>query len=291
MARKILFAGTPDIAVPSLMALLESHDIDVVGVMCPPDKKVGRKQILTPCAVKAEAMKQNVRIFEVQKKDDVLSVYQEMKPDLVVVIALGVIFPKEALDITPTVNIHFSLLPKWRGASPVQSAILNGDTVSGITLQKMIPQLDAGDILWQHKEEIGERGTRELWETWAQTSARALPELVRNYETLKPSPQDEALATHCGKFEKADGEIVPEKKTAEEIMRKYRAFDVWPGIFVTTQEGRVNIKTCSLNETENSVALPCKNGTTLWLQTIQLSGKSGAAATDVLRGRPNLFRR
>jgi methionyl-tRNA formyltransferase len=155
----------------------------------------------------------------------------------------------------------------------------------------MVPQLDSGDILWQHEEKIGERGTRELWETWAETSARALPDLVRNYETLKPSSQDESLVTHCGKFKKADGEVFPEKETAEEIMRKKRAFDVWPGIFVTTKEGIVKIETCSLQETKNSVALPCKNGTTLWLQTIQLSGKSGAAAADVLRGRPNLFRR
>lgn len=289
MARKILFAGTPAIAVPSLQALAATTDIEILGVMCPPDKKVGRKQILTPCAVKEEAMKQNMRIFEVQKKNDVLSVYQEMKPDLVVVIALGVIFPKEALDIAPTVNIHFSLLPKWRGASPVQSAILNGDILSGITLQKMVSQLDAGDVLWQHKEAIRERGTRELWETWAETSARALPDLVRNYETLPTVQQKENEATHCGKFEKADGEVFPEKETAEEIMRKYRAFNVWPGIFITTKDGSVKILECSLAPKENSLELPCKKDS-LWLQIIQVAGKSPTSAVDVVRGRPTLFR-
>jgi methionyl-tRNA formyltransferase len=289
MARKILFAGTPDIAVPSLQAIAETNDIEILGVMCPPDKKIGRKQILTPCAIKSEAVKQNIRIFEVQNKNDVLAVYQETKPDLVVVIALGVIFPKEALDIAPTVNIHFSLLPKWRGASPVQSALLNGDTVSGITLQKMVPQLDAGDILWQHKEEIGNRGTRKLWETWAKTSAQALPNLIQNYETFTSVPQNENEATHCGKFEKTDGEVFPDKETAEEIMRKKRAFDVWPGIFIITKEGTVKILECSLNPEENSIELVCKEGS-LWIQMVQIAGKSPASAVDVVRGRPTLFR-
>lgn len=289
MARKILFAGTPDIAVPSLQTIAATGDIEILGVMCPPDKKIGRNQILTPCAVKSEAVKQNIRIFEVQNKNDVLAVYQETKPDLVVVIALGVIFPKEALDIAPTVNIHFSLLPKWRGASPVQSALLYGDTVSGITLQKMVPRLDAGDILWQHKEEIGNRGTRELWETWAKTSAQALPNLIQNYETFTAIPQNENEATHCGKFEKTDGEVFPEKETAEEIMRKYKAFDVWPGIFVTTKEGVVKILECSLDLKENCIELACKEGS-LWIQMVQIAGKSPALAVDVLRGRPTLFR-
>ncbi len=289
MARKILFAGTPAIAVPSLQALAAIADIEILGVMCPPDKKVGRKQTLTPCAVKREAVKQNLKIFEVQKKNDVLSVYQKIKPDLVVVIALGVIFPKEALDIAPTVNIHFSLLPQWRGASPVQSAILNGDLVSGITLQKMVPQLDAGDILWQHKEKIGKRGTQELWKKWAETSASAISELVLNFETLTPFPQDESLATHCGKFEKADGEVFPAQETAEEIMRKFRAFDVWPGIFITTKDGSVKILECSLAPKENSLELPCKKDS-LWLQIIQVAGKSPTSAVDVVRGRPTLFR-
>ena len=290
MTQKILFAGTPDIALPSLKSLAKTPDIEILGVLCPQDKKVGRKQILTPCAVKQEAIKQNLKVFEIQNKNDILSVYQTLKPELVVVIALGIIFPKEALDITPTINVHFSLLPKWRGASPVQSAILNGDHISGITLQKMVPQLDAGDILWQYEEEIGAKGTRELWEKWAETSALALPDLVRNYKILSPLSQDESQATHCGKFKKADGEIFPEKETAEEIMRKKRAFDVWPGIFISTPNGSVKILECSQKKIDkNSISLVCKEGT-LWLQTIQRAGKSPASAIDVVRSRPTLFR-
>lgn len=288
MTRKIIFAGTPQIAVPSLKSLAASSEIEILGVLCPPDKKVGRKQILTPCAVKVEAKKLGFPIFEVEKKNDILTCYQKLQPELSVVIALGIIFPAEALSITPTVNIHFSLLPKWRGASPVQSSILSGDTTSGITLQKMVPQLDAGDILWQHTEKIENRGTRELWDNWAQKSAENLPELIKNFETLPSLPQEENKATHCGKFEKKDGEIFPHKETAEKIMKKFRAFDVWPGIFVTTKDGLVKILECSLLEKENSVELLCKKGS-LWIQTVQLAGKSPAAATDVVRGRPTLF--
>jgi len=290
MARKILFAGTPDIAVPSLKSLAADSDIEIIGVLCPPDKKIGRKQIITPCAVKDIAKTLNIPIFEVEKKNDILSAYKETKPDLVVVIALGVIFPAQALEIAPTVNVHFSLLPKWRGASPVQSAILNGEEVSGITLQKMVLKLDAGDILWQHTENIDNRDTKELWASWAQESAQALPELVKNFETLPALPQKEEDATHCGKFEKADGEVFPEKETAEIIWRKYRAFTVWPGIFMNTKYGDTKLIECSQEQTPDSIELLCKEGS-LWLQKIQLSGKSVVPAVDVLRGRPDIFRR
>ncbi len=290
MARKILFAGTPDIAVPSLKSLAANPDIEIIGVLCPPDKKVGRKQILTPCAIKDIAKTLNLPVFEVEKKNDILSVYNETKPNLVVVIALGVIFPAQALEIAPTVNVHFSLLPKWRGASPVQSAILNGEEVSGITLQKMVSKLDAGDILWQHSENIDNRDTKELWASWAQESAQALPELVKNFETLPAFPQKEEDATHCGKFEKPDGEVFPEKETAEIIWRKYRAFNVWPGIFMNTKYGNMKLIECSQEQTPHGIELLCKEGS-LWLQKIQLSGKSVVLAVDVLRGRPDIFRR
>ncbi len=289
MARKILFAGTPDIAVPSLEALATDSDIEILGVLCPPDKKAGRKQILTPCAVKETARSLNIPVFEVGEKADVLSVYNTLNPELVIVIALGVIFPEEALKITPTINVHFSLLPKWRGASPVQSAILNGDQVSGITLQKMVKELDAGDILWQHSENIDNRSTKELWNSWSQKSAQVLPELVKNFGDISPVPQKTENVTHCGKFKKLDGEVSPKKETAEDIWRKYRAFDVWPGIFMMTNYGTVKLIECSQKNIENSVKLPCKEGS-LWLQKVQLSGKSVVSAVDIVRGRPDIFR-
>jgi methionyl-tRNA formyltransferase len=268
MARKILFAGTPDIAVPSLKSLAADSDIEIIGVLCPPDKKIGRKQIITPCAVKDIAKTLNIPIFEVEKKNDILAIYNDLRPNLVVVIALGVIFPTEALEIAPTINVHFSLLPKWRGASPVQSALLNGDKVSGITLQKMVSKLDAGEILWQHSENIDNRDTKELWASWAQESAQALPELVKNFETLSALPQKEEDATHCGKFEKTDGEVFPEKETADLIWRKYRAFTVWPGIFMNTKYGDMKIIECSQKQAPDSIELLCKEDS-LWLQKIQ----------------------
>ena len=289
MARKILFAGTPDIAVPALESLARDKNIEVVGVMCPPDKKVGRKQIITPCAVKKSASALGLKVFHVEKKSDVVVVYEELKPELVVVIALGVIFPEEALKISPTVNVHFSLLPKWRGASPVQSAILQGDKVSGITLQKMVRELDAGDILWQKEEEIGERSTRQLWHDWAEMTANHLPALAKDFEILEAVPQDASLATKCGKFKKSDGEIHPKDETAEMVIKKYRAFDVWPGIFVKTSLGNVKIIECSKDKDDNSVELKCKKGS-IWLQKIQIPGKSVAIAKDVVNGNQEVFR-
>ncbi len=151
MKKRILFFGTPEIAVPALEILAKNSNIEIVGVGCPGDKKVGRKRILTPCAVKKCAERLGIEVFSVNNKSEVAEIYETIKFDLAIVIAFGVIFPAKILNIPEfgTVNVHFSLLPKLRGASPVQSAILAGKKENGITFQQMVKELDAGDILWQ----------------------------------------------------------------------------------------------------------------------------------------------
>lgn len=290
MTTRVFFFGTPEIAVPALRTLVADNAIEVVGVGTPPAKPVGRKRVITPCQTRAVAEDLGLPVHDVSDRTGVAKIYAKHTFDLAVVIAFGVIFPADVLEKIPTLNVHFSLLPKYRGASPVQAAILAGDKISGITVQKMVAELDAGPIVWATQELMNERTTAQLWSDWANTTAEQLPEIIKNYDESVLEPQDETFATHCGKFSKSDGEIVPSRETSEQVWRKFRAFDPWPGIWMQSSRGVVKILKCSLKKTPGSVALPCKNSE-IYLEKIQLAGKSAAPAADVLRGAPDLLDR
>lgn len=292
----IFFWGTPSLSSPALTALAQDERFTIVGVGVPVDKKVGRKQTLTPCAVKQTALELNLPIFELSSKAELVSVAQQVNFDLGIVIAFGMIFPNEVLEKPKhgIINVHFSLLPQYRGASPVQSALLSGDSISGITWQKMKPALDAGDIIAQKEYNIVEKKTSELFRFWGEETALLLPEIVNQYaieETIVPQPQNESKATFCTKFTKQDGEVFPETQTAPEIYQKLNAFDIWPGVFISKDVGNIKLIEASLVEKESSTSIPCADNTTLFLQTIQVPGKRAAPALDVLRGNPNIFRR
>jgi len=145
--KKILFFGTPEIANPSLEKIVSLENYEIVGVAVFPDRKVGRKQLLTPCPVKKRALELNLKIIEIANKEELVELHNNFDFDLGIVIAYGLIFPQEILETGKYVNVHFSLLPLYRGASPVQSAILNNELESGITWQRMVYELDAGNIL------------------------------------------------------------------------------------------------------------------------------------------------
>ncbi len=291
--KNILFFGTPEIAVPSLEALIADETVHIVGVGTPPDKPVGRKQILTPCPVKKYAEDYDLPIFEIGNKADVVKVFQENEVDLAIVIAFGVIFPEEILNLPRlgTVNVHFSLLPQYRGASPVQSAILNGDTVSGITFQKMVKKLDAGDTLWQKPSPIENKKTSELWDFFARETAKEMPHFLEAYfdKKIVPEPQKEEEATFCHKFEKADGLVDPKSETAEMIYRKYLAFDVWPKIFMETDKGPMKLTEISLEEKAGVYPLFCEENTKLYISKAQLAGKKEMSIGDILRGNSGLL--
>ena len=309
MKKRIFFFGTPEIAVPALEKLaLQSNsgqaknsNIEIVGVGCPSDKKVGRKRVLTPCPVKKSAKNLGLKVYEVNNKKEVREIYEKIDFDLAIVIAFGVIFPAKILDIPKfgTINVHFSLLPKFRGASPVQSAILAGEKESGITFQQMVKELDAGDILWQKSWNIENKKTSELWNFFAEKTAEEFPEFLEKLFTnnLQKLPQDANLSTFCGKFEKADGEIFPEKEAAEEIWRKFLAFDIWPGIFISTKYGKVKLGEIKFISSEaekrdfveNSFALKCADNSVIYILQAQIPGKKMMPIIDVLRGKPDLF--
>jgi len=278
---RIFFFGTPDIAVSSLVALANDPTVEIVGVGVFPDRPVGRKQVLTPCPVKVSARELNLPLFEIPNKQALIDICAQVDYDLGVVIAFGMIFPEAILEV-PTINVHFSLLPRYRGASPVQAAILNGDSLSGITWQQMVKALDAGDILHQVEHEIESKSTAELWSEMAKKTAQIFPQFIQDYlaNKLQKRVQDDSQATFCGKFSRRDGEVLPNIETATDIYRKYLAFDPWPGIFLETERGRCKILECHLTPKKSTVPFACAGNTELYLETVQFAGKTAQAASN-----------
>ncbi len=285
--KRILFFATPEIAVPSLETLAELENVEIVAVCTFPDRKVGRKQILTSCPVKVSAQSLGLRIEEVWSKEDLKNIVNKYDFDLGIVIAFGMIFPKEVLESGKFVNIHFSLLPQYRGASPVQSAILKGDKVSGITFQQMKFALDAGDILLQKKYSIEGKKTSTVFRDFAKYTAELFPEFLD--QDPDPQIQDEKKATFCTKFTKTDGEIFPTKETAQTVYQKFLAFDLFPGIYIKTNKGDLKLTEVSLEPSEHAFALPCDKDTVLFIKQAQVPGKTPMGIQDILRGNPRLL--
>ena len=227
MPLKIVFMGTPDYAKIILETLIDRYE--VVAVYTQPDKPVGRKKILTPPPVKELAIKYDILVFQPDNLKNQAQTIQKLNPDFIVVAAFGQILPKDILDIAPCINLHASLLPKYRGASPIQSAILNGDKYSGITAMNMEEGLDSGDILGYEYCEIGDKTALELFDELAHIAASFTPFIIDNYSKIKPLKQNDVLSSYSPKITKNDGKI--EFDDALDIWRRYRAFSHWPGIW------------------------------------------------------------
>ena len=279
----IIFAGTPEFAVPSLKALVDSPDFDVNLVISQPDKPVGRKQEFVPTPVKQVA--QTLGIEVAQPENINAFPFPLSSFDFLVVVAYGQILKQPILDapkIAP-VNLHASLLPRWRGASPMQSSILHDDKETGVTIQRMVKALDAGPVLSQAKLPLkGDETITNLHDTLAAMGAKLLPETLR--QPLTETKQDEAEATICHKLTRDMGALNPLNMTAEEVHRYVRALVPWPGVTIATDNTRIKILESSLVEVPHSVPLICKNSV-LYLITVQPPGKAAMAADAWQHGR------
>ena len=229
--------GTGDIALPSLQWLLEAKTCKVVGVFTQPDRPVGRKLVLTPPKTKVLAQNAGIPVFQPERlrEENAMQSLRELEPDLIVVMAYGQILKKEVIDL-PTiacVNLHASILPRHRGAAPIQGAIRDGDAESGITLMHIDVGLDSGDIILIERCPIEETETGEtLHDKLADLAPVALAKGVEQFsaKTATHTPQVEAEVTHIGKLTREDGEI-DWTKSATEIERLIRAYDPWPGTY------------------------------------------------------------
>lgn len=245
---KIVFFGTPDVSASVLGSLIEAG-YEIPLVITNPDEPVGRKHIITPPPVKILANKLSLNTLQPEKIDlEVIEKIKSSGADIGIVVAYGKILPQALIDIFPKgmLNIHYSLLPKYRGASPVENAILSDDKKTGVTIQKLVFKLDAGPTIGVREIEIDNKiTTPELKDLLTETGINLLLEILPKYlnDEITPVEQDESLSTHCKKINKSDGEI---KENDSDINKwlKYRAYFGWPGIFYFDENGkRVKITT------------------------------------------------
>lgn len=243
---RIIFAGTPDFAVPPLEALAASLH-SVVGVYTQPDRPAGRGRQSRPSAVKARAQALNLPVFQpaTLRDADVQQQLRELRPDLMVVVAYGLILPQAVLDIPQhgCINIHASLLPRWRGAAPIQRAILAGDQETGITIMRMDAGLDTGPMLMQlgcpiEAEDTAASLHDRLAKLGVEGLLRSLPSLEAG--TLRPQPQGDAGVTYAAKIEKAEAGL-DWQRPAVELSRQVRAFNPWPVAFSVLQGKPVRV--------------------------------------------------
>lgn len=304
---RTIFMGTSPLAETALKRLIEEQ-YNLVGVFTKADKKVGRKQELRPTPVKKLAEANNIPVFEPRRfSEEAVSGLRELKPDLIIVAAYGKILPKDVLDMPGfgCINIHASLLPKFRGPSPIQNALLAGKRETGITIMLMDEHVDTGDILIQEKMPIAPRDTfatlhDKLALLGADLLARTLPLWIGR--KIEPVPQDHGKATLCQLIEREDGHIFWEEE-AQAIYNRYRALHPWPGIFSFWRtEGsllRLKLLEVSLHSTDPAVKhqtgeifeLGDKIGVqtlkgVIVIEKLQLEGKKPMSAGDFVNGYP-----
>ncbi len=238
---KIIFFGTPSVSADILQTLYDAT-YEISAVITNPDAPVGRKHILTSSPVKILAEKLGLPILQPEKLSEIDWSKFDLDQSIGIIVAYGKIIPQSISDAFPKgmLNIHYSLLPKYRGASPVEQAILAGDEKTGVAIQKLVFKLDAGPIVSMEEVPINENVTTpELKTELTRVGSKLLIEILPKYLAgeITLVEQDESEATHCGKIEKADGEI-KETDSDLEKWRKYRAYFGWPGVFYFDSEGK-----------------------------------------------------
>ena len=232
----ILFAGTPNSSANILQSLINDNDFNIVGVLTQPDKKGKRGNQLLESEVSVLAKQHDIPLYKPidLKKDSILNKIKLIKADYLIVIAYGKILPDWLIDMPKicSINIHFSLLPEYRGASPIQSALLNGDKKTGITYMKISSELDAGDILSSYEIDIKDSDNKLiLEENLTSLCVDNISEVLKNISNNKISfkAQDNAKATYCKKITKKDS-LINFDNESKNIINKFRAYFVWPGV-------------------------------------------------------------
>lgn len=297
MSKKILFMGTPDYATTIFEELLNSS-YELVGLFTQPDKPVGRKQVLTPPHIKQFCINKELSlpIYQPEKlrgNTEAKEQIEALNPDFIIVAAYGQILPKEILDIAPCINLHASLLPKYRGASPIQESLLNDDNFTGVTSMFMEEGLDSGDILGLQYLKI--TPTMEVAEAFAKLSdiaAKLTITTLNDFDKIKPKKQNEAEVSFCKKIKKEDGLVSLED--AKALFLKYKAYSYWPGVFL---ESGLKLKDIELIDESSSnkegelleiakdyIILGCVKGS-LKIKTLQAPSKKAVNSADYIRGQ------
>ena len=289
MSMKILFMGTPDFALFSLRALVEAGE-DIIGVVTQPDKPKGRGYTLTPPPVKVYAMEKGIPVYQPNtlRGEEFAELLEELSPDLIIVVAYGKILPANVLEFPKygCINVHGSILPAYRGAAPMQRAIMEGQTETGITTQMMADGIDTGDILLISKVAIQENDNFEtmhdkLGECGANTLLETLKELRAG--TLTRTKQDDSLATYAAKIEKSDC-LIDFTKSANEVHNQIRGLSPIPLAFTYTPDGKMlKVTATEIAKREGTLALA---GTVLSLNGGKIEVACGVGSVSILSVLP-----
>lgn len=300
---RIVFMGSPSFALPSLNAL-HAAGASIVGIVTQPDKPVGREHTARATAVAHRAHELDFPVFKPKglKKEENRTFLWDLHPDLVVVVAYGRILPKEALDLPRfgAINVHASLLPKYRGPAPIPAAILAGDAETGVTIMQLDEGMDTGPLLAQERLATGpDDTTASLSAKLAERGAALLVPTLERYlaGSLSPTPQDPTAASTCAMIQKDDGRI-DWTKSAVVIERMVRAYDLWPRAFTAWADRRLIIRRVVVREDENPSRPPgrvtVRDGRVciatgeglLELAEVQLEGRKPLPANTFVRGHP-----
>lgn len=296
---RIVFMGTPAYATRILEALMQAIAHDVVLLVTQEDKPVGRKQILTPPDTKAWAQEHfpNLEVYQPKhlRNDEAVSKIAACRADFIIVAAYGQILPASILALAPCINLHASLLPKYRGASPIQSTLLADETYAGVTSMLMEEGLDTGAMLGFSYLHVKPDDTSEqLFEALSDAAASLTLKTLAHFEKLHPWKQVDAAMTHCRKIKKEDG-LVSWQEKAQTLMCKYRAFTPWPGIYLASglkltelslidAAGKNSRIGCIERITNEGIVVGCTQGSLL-ISKVQPSSKNAMPVLDYIRGK------
>ena len=304
---KVIFIGTPDFGLPSLCALTNEDSFKIVMVITQPDRPVGRSQKTVAPSIKQEALRLGLYISQPEKIKAIMAEIKKLAPDVIVVVAYAQIIPEEILNLPKygCINLHGSLLPKYRGASVIQAAIMNGDRETGVTVMKMDKTLDTGPIIYQATSLIAPSETAEtLSAKLAKLSGEIIVPTLKAYISgkIKPTPQDANLSSYVPVLKKSDGQL-DWNKSAEELERLIRALQPWPGTYAKIKESGEILKITKvaphffdLNDQPVGKIFHYKNKLTvqtgrdaLIIERLQLAGKKEVSADEFLNGHREIL--
>ena len=300
---RVVFMGTPDFASASLERLLKSGH-EVIGVFTQPDKPVGRGMKLQPSPVKAVALREGIPVYQPEKvkNGEALEVLKALQPDILAVVAYGKLLPEDVLQLPKfgAVNVHGSLLPKYRGAAPIQWAVLNGDQITGVSTMYLAKEMDAGDVIFSEETEIGEQETAgELFDRLADMGAELLVKTLDAIEagTAPRMPQDPSLATFTKMIDKTMCPIDWDR-TPREIVKHVCGLSPWPTATAELDGQTMKIHKVEISELKTSAApgtviatgkqgitVACADGA-VTITELQAPGKKRMRAADWLLGHP-----
>ncbi len=305
MSLSILFFGTAPFSVPLIEALVADPRFLIVGVVTQPDRAVGRKGTLSAPATKTAAEHHHIPVFQFEniKETSAIETLRALKADLFVVASFGQIIPQTLLDAAPrgAINFHWSLLPRYRGASPIQAALIEGDAHTGATVMLMDAKMDHGPILSQYTEPILPEDTaNDLYHRIGIHGAPLLVQTIMGFieGQILPVHQIHEQATFVALLTREDGRLDPIAHTALELLRCLRAYHPWPGTFLPCNEGRLKILAATEGAStllspgiyfviDGIPAIACRDATSLLLTRVQPEGKPAMDGASFLRGRQN----